>query len=94
MPSSSSRSRRQLSASISAYLTRSWAQSWFHRETWYCVDWKVMSSSRMHSLTKTERLCWLTMDSLSCYEGSGLAFMVTRGFKTKRYSVETFEGLP
>lgn len=94
MPSSSSRSRRQLSASISAYLTRSWAQSWFHRETWYCVDWKVMSSSRMHSLTKTERLCWLTMDSLSCYEGSGSAFIVTSGFKTNRYSVETFESLP
>ena len=40
MPSSSSSSRRQLSASISAYLTRSCAQSWFQRETWNCVCWK------------------------------------------------------
>ena len=65
MPSSSSRSLLQLSASISAYLTRSPAQSWFHRLTWYWVDWKVRSSSRIHSLTKTLRLCCWTIDSLS-----------------------------
>ena len=40
IPSSSSISRRQLSASTSAYLTRSCAQSWLHRETWYCELWK------------------------------------------------------
>lgn len=33
MPSSSSINPRQLSASISEYLTRSCDQSWFHRET-------------------------------------------------------------
>lgn len=40
MPSSSSNKRRQFSASISEYLTRSWAQSWFQRDTWYWFDWK------------------------------------------------------
>jgi hypothetical protein len=40
MPSSSSIKLRQLSANISAYLTRSWDQSWFHRVTWYCELWK------------------------------------------------------
>jgi len=65
MPSTSSSSLRQLSASISAYLTRSCAQSWLNRDMWYCVDWNVTSSSRRHFLTKMERLCWLTIDSLS-----------------------------
>jgi hypothetical protein len=40
MPSRLSSRRRQLSASISEYLTRSWAQSWFQRETLYWVCWK------------------------------------------------------
>lgn len=66
IPSSSSISRRQLSASTSAYLTLSCAQSWLHRDTWYCDAWKYRSSSRTHSFTKTERLCWRTMLSLSC----------------------------
>ena len=67
IPSSPSISRRQLSASTSAYLTLSCAQSWLHRATWYCDAWKYRSSSRMHSLTKTERLCCRTMLSLSCF---------------------------
>lgn len=67
MLSSWSLSCLQLSACSSEYFTRSCAQSWFHRLTWYCESWKYVNSSRRHSLTNTPRACCATIDSLSCY---------------------------
>jgi hypothetical protein len=66
MCSSSSLNCFQLSACNSEYFTRSCAQSWFQRLMWNCVFWKKISSSRMHSLMKTPRACWVTINSLSC----------------------------
>lgn len=66
MPSTPSTRARQQSACSSAYLTLSCAQSWCVRETRQIMLWKKRISSRTHSLMKTPRACWLTIDCLSC----------------------------
>lgn len=66
MPSTPSTRARQQSACSSAYLTLSCAQSWCVREMRQIMLWKKRISSRTHSLMKTPRACWLTIDCLSC----------------------------
>jgi hypothetical protein len=66
MASSSSLKDFQFSAPNSAYLTRSCDHSWCILLTLYWDAWKCTISSRTHSLMKTPRACWSTIDCLSC----------------------------